>query len=320
MNIDNPGGKDVGGGQKQYYSNNPGQLAFSWASQALNGITQGQYGLATFAYSPTNNTADILNYQVTVDSFIVLNNLNLKHNQSYYLWVKAVSTDGFERTISVPIKIDLTAPPKPEPPTTTTRTSAAIQKAPADSYWVNWEPVVDDESGVRYYQLEERSGVVLRWSVISATISASADSYLITARESGKLYFYRLRAQNYAGSWSDYSSVSNVAYLTLPDDLFSDLGSYPNPFDSRTAPATIIYILNSNAYIHFRLYDLLGNLVREWEFSSGSDGGKVGLNTFPWDGTNDRGDKVAAGMYLLAVEAKSGETTKKKVWKIGVIH
>jgi len=320
MNISNPDGKDLGGGRKQYYSNNPGQLAFSWSSQALNGITQGQYGLATFAYSPTNNTPDVLSYQITVDSFVSLNNLNLKHNQLYYIWIKAVSSDGFERTVSIPIKIDLTPPPKPQPPTTTSQTSAAIQKAPADSYWVNWTAVVDDESDIRYYQLEERRDTTMRWQVVSATIPASETSYLIANREKGKLYFYRLRAQNYAGSWSEYSSASNVAYLTLPDDLVSDLGSFPNPFDSRTGEATVTYILNSDAYVQARIYDLLGNLVKEWTFAGGSDGGKSGLNSWTWDGTDDRHEKVAMGMYILVVEAKSGDKNYKKIWKIGVRH
>jgi len=104
------------------------------------------------------------------------------------------------------------------------------------------------------------------------------------------------------------SSTSNEAIFGL--------SNYPNPFAAGGGGATKIrYSLSNNAAVQIRLYDLLGKLVYEWNFSAGDfPGGSTGPNEIVWDGKNGRGNYVAAGGYICLV--KSGGVTVKT--KIGV--
>lgn len=74
--------------------------------------------------------------------------------------------------------------------------------------------------------------------------------------------------------------------------------NYPNPFGSEQKTTTIYYYLERNCDVKISIYDRFGNLVRKWKKS-----GQTGDNFLSWDGTNDRGTRVANGAYLLAIRA-----------------
>ena len=319
MSIGWPSGKRIDG-ETVYFSNKAAELQFSWQADALNGIARARYAVASFGVVTTTDTPDLVSWATTEDADTLVQDLNLKHNTLYYLWVKAVSTDGFERVTSVPLKVDLTAPAAPSKPGDTSPKSKspsdlAASKAPVSSYWVAWDSVEDPESGVLYYELQERTDTSPVWHSISTTTNAEYRVVKDTATDGGKFFYYRVRAMNYAGTLGEFSDSSLAAYLSLPADFIKDLASYPNPFDSRRRSATITFILNQAAEITFRIYDLFGGLVKEWKIT-----GAAGENTSLWDGCDDGGQKVAAGMYILHSEIKGSEKTEKKRYKIGVIH
>ena len=92
--------------------------------------------------------------------------------------------------------------------------------------------------------------------------------------------------------------------------------NYPNPFDSRSEFTTILYNLSAESSVKVKIFDLLGNQVRE--FPVRKEG--AGLNSLIWDGTDDTGRKVAKGGYLCAVEIENENIEFVATRKIGVIH
>ena len=80
----------------------------------------------------------------------------------------------------------------------------------------------------------------------------------------------------------------------------------PNPFN----PVTVIeYELPEDAEVKLGIYDLLGQRVRE--LVCGRQ--KAGYYTVRWDGRDDEGREVSAGIYLYRLEAGSFVKTRKMV-------
>jgi len=81
--------------------------------------------------------------------------------------------------------------------------------------------------------------------------------------------------------------------------------NYPNPFLSST---NIPYRLNKQSDAQVTIYDILGKEVKK--FSAGIQ--KSGIYNITWDGKNNLGKKVAAGIYLYQLKA-GGETQVRKM-------
>ena len=107
-------------------------------------------------------------------------------------------------------------------------------------------------------------------------------------------------------------------YVDRPDS--SAIGAYPNPFGFNLESATIWYFLETASQTDVNVYDPFGNPVRSWSFSSGRPGGQRGLNRVQWDGRNDRGRRVANGIYVVQVLAlRHTGTTFRQNLRIGVV-
>jgi hypothetical protein len=97
--------------------------------------------------------------------------------------------------------------------------------------------------------------------------------------------------------------------------------NYPNPFHPGEAPTTIAYVLDDNATVTLQIYTLSGNLVLKRQFALGSEGGRAGLNEYPWNGRNGQGETVASGGYILVINAEgTGETLHVMRRKIAVVR
>ena len=105
-----------------------------------------------------------------------------------------------------------------------------------------------------------------------------------------------------------------TAQLTQP--LVVSVTNYPNPFDSRSERTTILYSLAQDSQVRIAIYDLMGNLVRQFP-SMQQD---AGTSSIVWDGTNDSREKVAKGGYLVLVVANSESGTVQVIRKVGVLH
>ena len=115
------------------------------------------------------------------------------------------------------------------------------------------------------------------------------------------------------------AQAARGAYLTTAVDeareetaplQFELAQNSPNPFARRTAQSTTIhYNLAEPGAVSLRVYNLLGQevavLVQRWQ--------NRGRYTAPWDGRDQRGLAVAAGVYFYQLRAPNFSATRKLI-------
>ncbi len=82
--------------------------------------------------------------------------------------------------------------------------------------------------------------------------------------------------------------------------------AYPNPFNPVT---TLRYDLPERDDVTLTIYDILGRQVRTLVQGIEEPGYKMVI----WDGTNDLGEQVSAGVYLYRIKAGDFTQTRKMV-------
>lgn len=112
-------------------------------------------------------------------------------------------------------------------------------------------------------------------------------------------------------------AVIGIYVKHLSDSLFA----FPNPFGSINQDRTLIfYSLQKAVSVKVRIYDPFGNRVWTRSFSQGEPGAQFGDNTIYWDGTNNKGKRVASGIYVIQV---LGTTTTsidfRSLYRVGVV-
>ncbi len=108
---------------------------------------------------------------------------------------------------------------------------------------------------------------------------------------------------------SVYEALQGI--VSVEDEIeqpttFSLKGNYPNPFNPVT---NIHYELHMDTRVKITIYDILGREVRK--LVSGEL--VSGYHKEIWDGTNDLGKRVSAGVYLYKVEAGEFVQTRKMI-------
>ena len=128
--------------------------------------------------------------------------------------------------------------------------------------------------------------------------------------EDGMMYFYRIRAADYSGNWSDYSEVVQLSTLSNDNanvaERFVLHQNYPNPFNPRT---NVRYDLPEEAFVDITVYDMFGNTVKTLVDEKMSSGFK----SVQWNAKNNQGQPVSAGVYVYTIEAGKFRQTKKMI-------
>ena len=94
-------------------------------------------------------------------------------------------------------------------------------------------------------------------------------------------------------------------YPLLPDNVVL-YDNYPNPFNPITQ---IGYELPEESDIRIMIYDIMGRRIRTLVDMKQ----KVGYWSIHWNGTNDTGSPVPAGIYLYKIQVGKLSQTKKMV-------
>jgi hypothetical protein len=169
------------------------------------------------------------------------------------------------------------------------------------------------------------------FSLISGTGSISDSS--AQSDQNGEVHVEftsgRLTETNILRAWveadsiyADYEIVVNLTPSSLPNGVPIN---YPNPFGAESGVTHIDYYLEADADVTLKIFDLFGNLVWSKNIPSGSPGGmgrenSVHPNSVVWDGTNNKGQKVGSGGYILIAKANSnGRNIMNKHRKIAVV-
>jgi hypothetical protein len=118
----------------------------------------------------------------------------------------------------------------------------------------------------------------------------------------GHTYYYRLAELDLSGEVAHYGPVS----VTVPAGTARVLASaaHPNPFRERT---TISYQLAAPGRVTLRIYNAAGQLVR----TLGDAVGQRGTNRAEWNGRDDGGRALAAGVYICRLTTAAGTARHK---------
>ncbi len=220
--------------------------------------------------------------------------------------------------------IDTTAPLKPgqpfvSAPTQVESRSPLSVNLNTPNFTLSWAAAADVDSGIRQYELEERTDVFPVWSNILPS-RAAVTSFTLENKAQQKSYNYRVRAQNWAGTWSNYSELSKNIVIGAISEIVSQVSNWPNPFNSNNEVTTITFKLGTSkpSYdVRIDIFDLFGNKVLSKHYPNQAPGANF---TSTWDGTNEIGKKVSTGGYICRITVKGGNETVTKTRKIGVIH
>ena len=118
-----------------------------------------------------------------------------------------------------------------------------------------------------------------------------------------ELMFNFIELQPYLGEYMEISTnLSNSSYI-VPEN-FKIYQNYPNPFNPET---TINFQLPKRSRVAVKIYNILGHEIRTLIDNEK----EMGLHEIKWDGTNDRGVKMASGIYLYKIQAENLSKTMK---------
>ena len=145
-------------------------------------------------------------------------------------------------------------------------------------------------AGVTPEQLKSMS---LEYAMTSA-LSSGQHSFLVTAHSMGTL-----------GTIANASQTATVEVMAGPVRLIGTPITFPSPFSiDKDKTVTIQYTLSKNAAIEIILADISGRRIKNFEFSSGGEGGSAGVNKVTWDGKTDLGPMAGNGIYVGLIVAK----------------
>jgi hypothetical protein len=120
-------------------------------------------------------------------------------------------------------------------------------------------------------------------------------------------------------------SIYGVLAYSATSDVLSGVKNMPNPFNAGEQDTSIYYILTQDSAVTIKIYNLIGDMVREFKPADcpgeGIAGGK--LNHIHWDGRNGLGMEVADGCYICYVTAEydtdRGKEKISRLLKIAVL-
>ena len=144
-------------------------------------------------------------------------------------------------------------------------------------------------------------------SIINDTISL----YLPQDSLYFDVVFTSYTGQNNGGGFSYIRTSVNNSELDMDDEFlfphkYALQQNFPNPFNPRT---TIHYELPNQELVQIIIFNLLGHQVKRLVY--GFRG--AGVNSIVWDGTNDHGQPVSAGIYIYQLQAGGFLQTRKMI-------
>jgi len=189
----------------------------------------------------------------------------------------------------------------------------------ADGVILRWRTEAEiDNAGFAIYRSDKKDGNYAKIAFVpGAEDSEMSNDYQFTDTnvEPGKTYFYYLEDVDLAGSKSKSEIIKVVispAKLLLPIPTeFRLLQNYPNPFNPDT---WLPYYLAADSSVVISIYNISGQLVRQLNLEKQEAGYYLTKDKSAyWDGRNERGQKVASGVYWYALRAGEFNATKRMV-------
>jgi hypothetical protein len=178
----------------------------------------------------------------------------------------------------------------------------------ANGVRLNWEE--QPEADFRYFALYRSTSSGFSPDETTRYATTTEISYLDADVSESGTYYYRLSAVDFNGNEGKATAELAVSVTSLSNagsnipTAFSLDQNYPNPFNPAT---TIRFGLPQASSVRIVIYNVLGEPVRMLTDKSFA----AGYHHVVWDGQNDHGQVVSAGMYLYRIEAGSFVRTNK---------
>lgn len=149
------------------------------------------------------------------------------------------------------------------------------------------------------------------------TLSIGEANFIISYNNAGENQ--NIWAEDYpVVSYRTYLDILAVIDTSVVTDSFL---VYPNPLGLDSGNSMVfVYYLSAPCNIILNIYDPYGNLVHEEEITSGQTGAQSGINRLIWNGRNERGNRVASGIYYAILKGWTHTATvfNQKI-KVGVV-
>jgi len=129
-------------------------------------------------------------------------------------------------------------------------------------------------------------------SVLTYLVEASDEEFTVASSERGFFVLNR----------GSLNAVNGQLY----PETFALHQNYPNPFNPITS---IRYDLPQDEFVHIRVYDMLGRMVRSLANSQQAGG----YHSIQWDATSDKNEPVSAGLYIYTIQAGDFRQYRKMV-------
>ncbi|MBM3242616.1 T9SS type A sorting domain-containing protein [Candidatus Poribacteria bacterium] len=201
----------------------------------------------------------------------------------------------------------------------------------SDSVAIKWSTATETNNlGFNIYRSEKKDGKYIRLNarlIGGAGTDATPHDYSFNDDDVvlGKTYYYYVEDVDFAGN----ANKSDIIQVTvgqqpepvIPDrfaqtkpvipNMFALLQNYPNPFNPDT---WVPYKLAKDANVVIRIYNTNGKIIRTLRLENQPAGVYVDKERAAyWDGKNERGDKVASGLYFYTLQAGKFTATKRMV-------
>jgi len=181
-------------------------------------------------------------------------------------------------------------------PVTITRFDSRVAN---NAVQLNWETFADER--IASFELLRATGDGgLR--TIDGAIAGSATSYVDRTVEPGVTYDYQLVAHGAEG----WTAVSPRVSASVPMATLALRQNTPNPF---TGATDVSFTLPERGAVKLGVYDVAGRHVAT--LLEGERG--AGDHTVNWNGTDDAGQRVGAGIYFCRIESGTQTLTRKMV-------
>jgi hypothetical protein len=141
---------------------------------------------------------------------------------------------------------------------------------------------------------------VLVYNIEDGAKVAAGSGEIMTIASTGSVELVSVEAATFMGG----SLEANVTAKVIPT-AYALHQNYPNPFNPSTSMA--IDFPNAGDYT-LTIYNIAGQTVKTFSGST-----EAGTLTVTWDGVDNRGSKVASGVYFYRVEADAFHAVKKMV-------
>ncbi|MFZ5432567.1 MAG: FlgD immunoglobulin-like domain containing protein [Calditrichota bacterium] len=177
-------------------------------------------------------------------------------------------------------------------------------------------PTTTCASGAKLYLVHSDSanGVPVQWGLLASCSLCTQIQFTLPSNTTLNYCKLVLQDSSFLYSTIFTDTTDSIFHLGIPDaadirdlvlpDRFDLAQNFPNPFNPETQ---IVFNVPATADVRINVYNINGQLVRTLIDGRYS----IGTHQVTWDGRNNAGQIVSAGLYLYRMEAPGYMQTKK---------